>query len=123
MRLYGFVIGLAVDLMGVARPVANLLMTSTAGRFIRRSRLFGVGGADFDPARSATSMRLPAAALSGCHRAASSIAIGFVSLIGAVLVMPTTCSRAVGVRAAHAMSKRSLEVAFGCYLSLLAAFS
>jgi len=44
-------------------------------------------------------------------------AIGYVSLIGAVLVMPTSLFTApLGVRAAHAMSKRTLEMAFGCYL-------
>jgi uncharacterized protein len=44
-------------------------------------------------------------------------AIGYVSLIGALLVMPTSLLIApLGVRAAHAMSKRSLETAFGIYL-------
>jgi uncharacterized membrane protein YfcA len=44
-------------------------------------------------------------------------AIGYVSLIGAVLVMPTSLLTApLGVRCAHAMSKRSLEMAYGSYL-------
>ena len=44
-------------------------------------------------------------------------ALGYVSLIGAVLVMPMSLVTApLGVKAAHAMSKRTLEVAFGCYL-------
>src|SRR5437868_4562296 len=44
-------------------------------------------------------------------------AIGYVSLIGAVLVMPTSLFTApLGVKAAHAMSKRRLEMAFGIYL-------
>jgi uncharacterized membrane protein YfcA len=47
-------------------------------------------------------------------------ALGYVSLIGAVLVMPTSLLTApLGVRAAHAMSKRTLEIAFGCYLFLV----
>jgi uncharacterized membrane protein YfcA len=47
-------------------------------------------------------------------------ALGYVSLIGAVLVMPTSLFTAgFGVRAAHAMSKRTLETAFGCYLLLV----
>ena len=47
-------------------------------------------------------------------------AIGYVSLIGAVLVMPTSLLTApLGVRAAHAMSKRTLEMAFGCYLFIV----
>jgi uncharacterized membrane protein YfcA len=45
------------------------------------------------------------------------LAIGYVSLIGAVLVMPTGLLAApLGVKAAHAMSKRTLEMAFGAYL-------
>jgi uncharacterized membrane protein YfcA len=47
-------------------------------------------------------------------------AIGYVSLIGAVLVMPTSLLTApLGVKAAHAMSKRTLEMAFGCYLFIV----
>ena len=47
-------------------------------------------------------------------------ALGYVSLIGAVLVMPTSLLTApLGVRAAHAMSKRSLELAFGTYLFIV----
>jgi uncharacterized membrane protein YfcA len=47
-------------------------------------------------------------------------ALGYVSLIGAVLVMPTSLTTApLGVRVAHAMSKRTLEVAFGCYLFIV----
>jgi uncharacterized membrane protein YfcA len=43
-----------------------------------------------------------------------------VSLIGAVLVMPTSLLTApLGVRAAHAMSKRTLEMAFGTYLFIV----
>jgi uncharacterized membrane protein YfcA len=47
-------------------------------------------------------------------------ALGYVSLIGALLVMPTSLLTApLGVRAAHAMTKRTLEVAFGCYLFIV----
>jgi uncharacterized membrane protein YfcA len=47
-------------------------------------------------------------------------ALGYVSLIGAVLVMPTSLLTAgLGVRIAHAMSKRTLEIAFGCYLFIV----
>src|SRR5215217_6797869 len=47
-------------------------------------------------------------------------ALGYVSLIGAVLVMPTSLLTApLGVRAAHAMSKRRLEMGFGLYLFIV----
>jgi uncharacterized membrane protein YfcA len=47
-------------------------------------------------------------------------AIGYVSLIGALLVMPTTLITApLGVRVAHALSKRALETAFGAYMFIV----
>ena len=47
-------------------------------------------------------------------------ALGYVSLIGAVFVMPLSLVTApLGVRAAHAMSKRTLEMAFGAYLFIV----
>jgi uncharacterized protein len=47
-------------------------------------------------------------------------ALGYVSPIGAALVMPTSLLTAgFGVKAAHAMSKRTLETAFGCYLFIV----
>jgi uncharacterized membrane protein YfcA len=47
-------------------------------------------------------------------------ALGYVSLIGAVLVMPMSLVTApLGVRVAHALTRRQLEAAFGCYLFLV----
>lgn len=47
-------------------------------------------------------------------------AFGYVSLIGALLVMPTTLITApLGVKLAHALSKRALEIAFGTYLFIV----
>jgi uncharacterized membrane protein YfcA len=47
-------------------------------------------------------------------------ALGYVSLIGAVLVMPLSLLTApLGVRAAHTMSKRTLEMAFGACLFIV----
>jgi polyhydroxyalkanoate synthase len=47
-------------------------------------------------------------------------AVGYVSLIGALLVIPTSLVTApLGVRAAHAMSKRTLGMAFGTYLFIV----
>ena len=47
---------------------------------------------------------------------------GFVNLLGVLLVIPVTVIAApYGVRLAHAMSRRQLEVAFGLFLVLVAA--
>ena len=47
--------------------------------------------------------------------------IGFVSLIGVVLMAPITSFAApFGARLAHALPKRQLEIAFGVFLWLIA---
>ncbi len=124
MRLYGFVIGLLSTLMGVGGGLfANLLMTfygrpihqavatsSALAVLISIPGAIGYVYAGWPAAArypDVTALQMP-------------FAIGFVSLIGAVLVMPASLLTApLGVRAAHAMSKRALEVAFGCYLFIV----
>ena len=124
MRLYGFVIGLLSTLMGVGGGLfANLLMTfygrpihqavatsSALAVLISIPGALGYVYAGWPAAArfpDVTALQLP-------------FAIGYVSLIGAVLVMPTSLLTApLGVRAAHAMSKRALEMAFGAYLFIV----
>jgi uncharacterized membrane protein YfcA len=44
-------------------------------------------------------------------------ALGYVSLLAFALIVPTTLlTTGLGVRIAHRLSKRQLEVAFGLYL-------
>jgi uncharacterized membrane protein YfcA len=124
MRLYGFVIGLLSTLMGVGGGLfANLLMTFY-GRPIHQAVatssalavLISIPGAlGYVYAGWPAAARFPDVAALQLP-----FAIGYVSLIGAVLVMPTSLLTApLGVRAAHAMSKRNLEMAFGCYLFIV----
>jgi uncharacterized protein len=124
MKVYGFVVGLLSTLMGIGGGLfANLLMTFH-GRPIHQ----GVATS----AALAVLISIPGAlgyVYAGWPAAAHypdvtalqwPFALGYVSLIGAVLVMPTSLLTApLGVRAAHAMSKRTLEIAFGCYLFLV----
>ena len=50
------------------------------------------------------------------------LSIGFVSLIGFALMAPVSSFTApYGARLAHALSKRRLEIAFGCFLFLVCA--
>jgi uncharacterized protein len=125
MRAYGFFVGLLSTLMGVGGGLfANLLMTFY-GRPIHQAVatssalavLISIPGAlGYVYAGWPAAARYPdVAALQ------MPFAIGYVSLIGAVLVMPTSLLIApLGVRAAHAMSKRALEMAYGCYLLIVA---
>ncbi len=48
------------------------------------------------------------------------LSLGYVSLIGALLIIPTSVALApLGVRIAHGFTRRRLEVAFGCFLLLV----
>jgi uncharacterized protein len=124
MRLYGFVVGLLSTLMGVGGGLFSNLLMTFYGRPIHQ--------AVATSSALAVLISIPAAlgyVYAGWPAAARypdvaalqvPFAIGYVSLIGAVLVMPTSLLTApLGVRAAHAMSKRTLEIAFGCYLFIV----
>jgi uncharacterized membrane protein YfcA len=124
MKIYGFLIGLLSTLMGVGGGLfANLLLTFY-GRPIHQAVatssalavLISIPGAlGYVYAGWPAMARYPDVAALQLP-----FAIGYVSLIGAVLVMPTSLFTApLGVRAAHAMSKRTLEVAFGLYLFIV----
>ena len=124
MKVYGFFVGLLSTLMGVGGGLfANLLMTFY-GRPIHQAVatssalavLISIPGAiGYVYAGWPAAANYPAVAALQLP-----FAIGYVSLIGAVLVMPTSLLTApLGVRAAHAMSKRTLEMAFGCYLFIV----
>jgi uncharacterized membrane protein YfcA len=124
MKMYGFFVGLLATLMGVGGGLfANLLMTFY-GRPIHQAVatssaiavLVSIPGAlGYIYAGWPAAARFPEVA--ALHLP---FALGYVSLIGAVLVMPTSLLTApLGVKAAHAMSKRTLEVAFGCYMFLV----
>src|SRR4030088_3479542 len=124
MKLYGFFVGLLSTLMGVGGGLfANLLMTFY-GRPIHQ--------AVATSSALAVLISIPGAigfVYAGWPAAAHypevvalqlPFALGYVSLIGALLVMPTSLLVApLGVKAAHAMSKRTLEMAFGCYLFIV----
>jgi uncharacterized membrane protein YfcA len=124
MKLYGFFVGLLSTLMGVGGGLfLNLLMTFY-GRPIHQAVatssalavLISIPGAiGYVYAGWPAAMRYPDVAALQLP-----FAIGYVSLIGAVLVIPTGLLTApLGVRAAHSMSKRTLEMAFGCYLFIV----
>ena len=124
MKIYGFLIGLLSTLMGVGGGLfANLLLTFY-GRPIHQAVatssalavLISIPGAlGYVYAGWPAMARYPDVAALQLP-----FAIGYVSLIGAVLVMPTSLFTApLGVHAAHAMSKRTLEVAFGFYLFIV----
>jgi uncharacterized protein len=124
MRLFGLFVGLLATLMGVGGGLfANLLMT-----FYGRPIHQGVATSS----AIAVLVSIPGAlgyVYAGWPAAAHypdvsalqfPLALGYVSLIGAVLVMPTSLLTApLGVKVAHAMSKKTLERAYGAYLLIV----
>jgi uncharacterized membrane protein YfcA len=124
MKVYGFFVGILSTLMGIGGGLFSNLLMTFYGRPIHQAVatssalavLISIPGAlGYVYAGWPAAARYPdvAALQLPC-------ALGYVSLIGAMFVMPTSLLTApLGVRAAHAMSKRTLEMAFGTYLFIV----
>jgi uncharacterized protein len=124
MKIYGLIIGLLSTLMGIGGGLFSNLLMTFYGRPIHQSVATS--------AALAVLISIPGTlgyVYAGWPAAAHypdvlalqfPFALGYVSLIGAALAMPATLLTAgLGVRVAHAMSKRMLEVAFGSYLLIV----
>jgi len=117
MRLYGGIIGVLSSLMGIGGgQLANVFMTvygAPIHRAIATSSGLGVlisipGAIGFMVAGWPRMAELPP------------LSIGFVSLIGVLLIAPTSTFFApYGARLAHRLPKRQLEIAFGIFLVLV----
>lgn len=113
---YGGLIGLLSSLMGIGGgQIANIIMT-LHGRGIHQAVATSAG--------IGVLIAVPGALGyigAGWGRDdLPPLALGFVSLLGLVLFAPTTVLTAgLGVRMAHGMSKRRLEMAFGAFLAVV----
>jgi uncharacterized membrane protein YfcA len=124
MRVFGFVVGLLSTLMGVGGGLFSNLLMTFYGRPIHQAVatssalavLISIPGAiGYVYAGWPAAARFPAVAA-----LQAPLAFGYVSLIGALVVMPTSLWTApLGVKVAHAMSKRMLEIAFGTYMFIV----
>ena len=124
MRVYGFCVGILSTLMGIGGGLFSNLLMTFYGRPIHQAVATSSALAvliSIPGALGYIYAGWPAAATYPSVLALQiPFALGYVSLIGAVLVMPMSLVTApLGVRAAHAMSKRTLEAAFGCYLFIV----
>jgi uncharacterized protein len=124
MKIYGFLVGIFSTLMGIGGGLLSNLLMTFYGRPIHQAVatssalavLISIPGAlGYIYAGWPVAARFPdVVALQW------PFAIGYISLIGAVLVMPTGLLTApLGVKVAHAMSKRALEMAYGTYLFIV----
>jgi uncharacterized membrane protein YfcA len=114
MTGYGFLVGLCSSLMGVSGgSLANLVLT-LYGKSIHNAVAISAGLGV--PIALAGSIGY---ALAGLRYQVllPPLSVGFVSLIGVLLMAPVSSFTAVyGARLAHALSKRRLEVAFALFL-------
>jgi uncharacterized membrane protein YfcA len=113
-RVYGLIVGLFSALMGIGGGAISNLMLTLYGRPIRQSVATSAG--------VGVLISLPGTVgyvLAGWGKAGLPPgSLGFVSLLGFVLIVPTTLlTTRIGVRLAHSMPKRRLEVLFGLFLT------
>jgi uncharacterized protein len=118
MTFYGFLVGLASSLLGISGGSVSNTILMLYGRPIHNSVAISAGlGVPISIAGTV------GYALAGLRYQAlmPPLSIGFVSIIGVVLMAPVSSFVAVyGVRLAHALSRRRLEIAFGVFLLAVA---
>jgi uncharacterized membrane protein YfcA len=117
MIVYGLGIGLASSLMGVSGGSMSTMVLTLFGKPIHAS--VGTAAGLGVPISFAGTLGYVLAGLP--HQALlPPLSIGFVSLIGFVLMAPVSSFIAIfGVRVAHALPRRQLEIAFGIFLLLV----
>jgi uncharacterized membrane protein YfcA len=124
MRVYGLGIGLLSTLMGIGGGLFSNLLMAFYGRPIHQaigtSAGLGVlisipGALGYIYAGWPAAARFPEVAALQWP-----FALGYISIIGALLVTPMSLLVApLGVRVAHLLPKRRLEMAFGIYLLIV----
>ena len=117
MTAYGFFVGLAASLMGISGgSISNMILTlhgTSMHSAVATSAGLGV------PITIAGTIGYILAGLPQ-QSLMPPLSLGFVSLIGFALMAPVSSFTAsYGARLAHALSKRRLEVAFGCFLLIV----
>jgi uncharacterized membrane protein YfcA len=117
MTLYGFGIGLAGSLMGVSGGALSTIVLTMYGKPIHNAVATSAGLGV--PITIAGTLGYILAGLP--HQALlPPLSLGFVSLIGLVVMAPVSSFVApYGAQLAHKLSRRQLEIAFGCFLLLV----
>ena len=117
MAAYGFLVGLASSMMGVSGGSISSMVLTLYGKPIHAAVATSAGVGV--PITIAGTLGYVLAGLS--HQASlPPFSIGFVSLIGLVLMAPVSSFTATyGARLAHWLPKRRLEIAFGIFLLLV----
>jgi uncharacterized protein len=119
MRIYGFFIGLTSSLMGVSGGSLGNMVQTLYG--VPLHTAVGTSAGLGVPITIAGTIGYMLAGLP--HQAQMPpLSVGYVSLIGFVLIAPISSYAApYGARLAHALSRRWLEIGLGCFLLTAAA--
>ncbi len=119
MTAYGFGIGLAGSLMGISGGSLSNIVLTLYGKSIHQAVATSAGlGVPI------TIVGTIGYVLAGWHDRAllPPFSLGFVSLVGVVIMAPVSSLAApYGAQLAHKLSRRTLELAFGFFLLLIAA--
>jgi uncharacterized membrane protein YfcA len=116
LRIYGWIIGLLSSLMGIGGGQITNIMMTLHGRPIHQAVATSAGVGILISIPGAIGYVLAGWGQPGLP----ADAIGFVSVLGLALFVPTTILTAgLGVRIAHGLSPRTLELAFGVFLLLV----
>ena len=119
MTGYGFLVGLGSSLMGISGGSLVTMVLTLYGKPIHNAVATSAGVGV--PITIAGTLGYVLAGLP--HQAElPPLSLGFVSVIGVVMIAPVSSWVApLGARLAHALPRRRLEVAFGLFLLLVAA--
>jgi uncharacterized protein len=119
MTAYGFGIGLAGSLMGISGGSLSNILLTLYGKSIHQAIATSAGlGVPI------TIVGTVGYIIAGWHDRAllPPFSLGFVSLIGVLIMAPVSSFTApYGARLAHRLSRRTLELAFSIFLLLIAA--
>ena len=118
MALYGFAVGFCGTLMGVSGGAISTIILTLYGKPIHNAIATSSGIAV--PVSVAAAIGFVLAGLP--HEGSlPPFSLGFVSLIGLVVMAPVASLVApYGARLAHRLPRRTLEIIFGCFLQLVA---
>jgi uncharacterized protein len=117
MALYGFCIGLGSSLMGISGGSLSSIVLTLYGKSIHQAVATSAGLGV--PITIAGTLGFILAGLP--HQAElPPLSLGFVSLIGLMVMAPVSSLTApYGARLAHNLSRRKLEIVFGLFLMLM----
>jgi uncharacterized membrane protein YfcA len=119
MSAFGLTVGLSSSLMGISGGSVSNMIQTLYGRTMHQA--VGTSAALGVPISIAGAIGY---ALAGWPHQSQMppFSIGFVSLIGVVVMAPvSTLVAPYGARLAHALSRRTLEVSFAIFLLLVSA--